>query len=757
MTSGTKGRTGAAVSAAALVAVVVVVLLVLLALLVPRRPPLGVYGLGVVTGAGLALQALGLILVHRSNRFVNFAQVAFGVVAATVFTTMVHARPAVRAVQSVCPPCLDSVGPGVRNLNFALAVVVALGVAGGVAWASSRLVFRRFSQSPRLVVTVASIFLLQLLGALDAAVPRLLTSPAQRETALAVRAPAPLPFDVSLRFGGTVFHAGDLLLVLAAVGAVVGLSWWLRRSGRGTLVRAAADRPERAATLGVDVGRLDARVWLIAGLLSGVAGVLTATTVGSGTGTAGVTPVALVVRILAVAVIARMTSLWVAGAAALVVGVADQAGFFVFNTSEVVDGALLVVLAAVLLLQRARRTRADDDSGSGSGSGVWRATREIRPIPAALAALPVVRAWRRRAVFVLAAVMLGLPWVLSTGQTSVASVVLLEAVAGLSLLVLTGWAGQVSLGQFAFAAVGAWAAAASRLPFVLAVLFGACVGATAAVGVGVPALRLRGLHLAITTLAFALATSAFLLNPRWGGRLLPARVARPALLVDQRAFYYVALGVLVLVVLSVLSMRRSRTARALIACRDNPAAAQSFGIDLLTARLGAFAVSGFLAALAGALLAFQGSGVSALAFTPERSIRLFAFAVIGGLGSVAGPLLGFGYAGVLALVSASPVTVGLSTGAGGLALLLLLPGGLSGLVAAVRDAWLRRVARRHRIAVPGLLGRAGAGAGAESGGGAGAGSGSGSGFGEPAPIVPARAASVSTRYELDDQWAVTRG
>jgi branched-chain amino acid transport system permease protein len=718
------GLTDAGVLAALAVAAVAV------PLVLPNRPPGGVYALGLVAGAGLALQAAGLILVYRSNRFVNFAQVAFGAVAATTFTTMVHARPLIRATQAVCPPCLERVTPAVRNANYALSFAAAVAVAGGLAWLSSRLVFRRFAQAPRLVLTVASIFLMQLLSAVDDAVPRLLASRSQREAALAVRAPAPLPFDVRLRIGGVVLHAGDMLLVVAAGAALAGLSVWLRRSGRGTAIRAASERPERAETLGVDVGGLDGRVWLLAGLLSGVAGVLTATTVGSGSGLGGVTPVALVVRILAVAVIARMTSLTIAGAAAVVLGIVDQAAALSFNTTDVLDAALLVVVAVVLLVQRERRTRADDDP-----SGTWRATREQRPIPAVLRDLPAVRAARRRAAGAVAVVMLGLPWALSSSQTGVASVVLLEAVAGLSLLVLTGWAGQVSLGQFAFAAVGAWAAASSRLPFPLAVVVGGGAGAAVAVAVGVPALRLRGLHLAITTLAFALATSAFLLNPRYLGRTLPASLDRPF---DSRGSYYLALAALTAAVASVVSMRRSRTARALIAARDNPAAAQSFGIDVTTARLGAFAVSGFLAAAAGALIAFEEGGVRALAFTPERSLRLFAFAVIGGLGSVAGPLLGFGYDLVLSLFSASPLLVGLSTGAGGLALLLLLPGGLSQLFTTLRDAWLRRVARRHRIDVPGLLGRAASGA-----------------EGGPAPIAPPRPGSVvGRRYDLDDQWAI---
>jgi branched-chain amino acid transport system permease protein len=445
--------------------------------------------------------------------------------------------------------------------------------------------------------------------------------------------------------------------------------------------------------------------------------------------------VALVVRILAVAVVARMTSLPMAGLAALVLGVVDQAAALSLNSTDVVDGLLLVVIAVVLLVQRRTGGRADDDSGS-----TWRASRELRPVPAVLRSLPAVRAWRGRLVLIGVVVMGGLPWVLSSAQTSVASVVVLEAIAGLSLLVLTGWAGQVSLGQFAFAAVGAWAAASCRLPFLPAVLVGGAAGALVAVAVGIPALRLRGLHLAITTLAFALATSALLLNPRYGGRALPKSLHRPALpgldLSGQRSYYYLSLLALGLAVASVLSMRRSRTARALIAARDNEPAAQSYGIDLVAARLGAFAVSGFLAAVAGGLIAYQEGGVRVLAFTPERSVRLFTFAVIGGLGAIAGPLLGFALDGVLSLLSATPLVVGLSTGAGGLVLLLLLPGGLAQLLTTLRDGWLRRVARRHRIDVPGLLGRA-------------------ADLDARAPIVAARTGAVGPRrYDLDDQWAI---
>jgi branched-chain amino acid transport system permease protein len=320
----------------------------------------------------------------------------------------------------------------------------------------------------------------------------------------------------------------------------------------------------------------------------------------------------------------------------------------------------------------------------------------------------------------------------------------------LSLLILTGWAGQISLGQFAFAAIGGYTAAIVPLPLLLRLILAGLAGAAAALVVGLPALRMRGLHLAITTLAFALATSAFLLNPNYLGRALPSALERPTLLgfdlEDQRTFYYLSLGILVLVVIAVAGLRRSRTARALIAARDNEEAAQSFGINLIASRLVAFAISGFIAALAGALFAFHQHGVQAIAFAPEVSVRMFLIAAIGGLGSISAPLIGVVlFHGVLTLISTNPVVGFLATGGGGLILLLLAPGGLGQMIFDARDTILRSIARRQRIIVPSLLADVKVDTGV---------------FREKHPIAPkvrpgGGTAFVPKRYEVADQWALS--
>jgi branched-chain amino acid transport system permease protein len=277
----------------------------------------------------------------------------------------------------------------------------------------------------------------------------------------------------------------------------------------------------------------------------------------------------------------------------------------------------------------------------------------------------------------------------------------------MSLLVLTGWAGLVSLGQFAFAAVGAWAAAASGLPFLVAVPLGALAGAVLAVLVGLPALRLRPLTLGISTLTFAAAVPTVLLNRDALGGALPDELSRPLVLGisldDQRSFYFLAMAVLVLVIGAVTGLRRSRTARVLLAARDNEAAAQSFGIGVLRARLQAFALSGGIAAFAGALFAYQQAGVKAESFGITASLLVFGFTVIGGLGSIGGPPAGFAVLAVLSLtLSTKPAWFADATGLGGIVLLLAAPGGIAQLLLDLRDGVLRRIARRNGIAVPSL-------------------------------------------------------
>jgi branched-chain amino acid transport system permease protein len=317
----------------------------------------------------------------------------------------------------------------------------------------------------------------------------------------------------------------------------------------------------------------------------------------------------------------------------------------------------------------------------------------------------------------------------------------------LSLLILTGWAGQISLGQFGLALVGAWVVAASGWPLPIALLAAALAGSAAAIIVGLPALRLRGLHLAISTMAFAVGASAMLLNGRYLGKYLPTTLRRPVVLGfdfnDARVFYYFVLVILIATVLATVGMRRSRTARVLIACRENEPLAQTYGVNLIRVRLTSFAISGFIAALAGGLIAYAQFGVHSQQFDVSASIYMFLIAVIGGLGSIAGPIISALFYFTINTFGSNLIVALAATGVGVVLLLLFMPGGLSEGFFGMRDALLRRVAERYRIDVPSLI---------EDGG---------ARRGDRARIAPKQHSTgasihVPVRYRIDGQWTLEK-
>ena len=674
--------------------------ILLVSQLLPRRAPLGIYGIGLVSGSALAMQGVAMVLIYRTSRIINFAQASFGLSAAIIFGTLVQHRVLLRLVEPLC--ISDCVNNGLAvQLNYWIALVLSLGLALGLGWLTYFLVVRRFANAPRLVLTVATIFvgftILGLTGILgQALIP---TEAKEAGASAAGSEPASPPFDFVIRMGQANFHAADVLTVAVAVISLVVLLLYLRRSATGNVMRAAAENPDRAATLGVDVGSVTGRSWLIAAALAGTAGILGAMsqgTAGLGGGSA------LEVRILAVAVLARMTSLGMVAAAAVVLGILEQSIQWSFGSTLILDGSIFIAVGLLLLLQWKRMSRAEQ-----ALVGEWRAAKEVRPIPRELRSLPAVRKWLRTGIVTAAIILIGFPWLMSPSKTNFAAALLVYVMIGLSLLVLTGWAGQISLGQVAFAGIGAYAAAVSGLPFVLALLVGALAGSVAALVIGIPALRLRGLYLAVITLAFHQAVNAIGLNPQYLGRYLPTELDLPTFLGidfnDQRVFYYFALITAFAVTLAVFGMRRSRTARALLASRDNELAAQSFGINLTRARVGAFVVSGFISGFAGAILAFHQNGVQAAAFGVDLSRTIFLHVVIGGLGTIAGPIIGIVYYALPQLLELPALISILLAGPAGLVLLLLAPGGLGQIIFDARDGWLRKVASRNRIVVPSLL------------------------------------------------------
>jgi branched-chain amino acid transport system permease protein len=281
----------------------------------------------------------------------------------------------------------------------------------------------------------------------------------------------------------------------------------------------------------------------------------------------------------------------------------------------------------------------------------------------------------------------------------------------LSLVVLTGWAGQVSLGQVAFfaigAVVGAKAATDYHADLIVALLVSAIVGGVIAMLVALPAVRQRGLYLAVTTFAFALATTSYFLNDRFFGWVPHERVERNPLFgkisIDSPTrIYFVALVCLAVAVFALRGIRRSRTGRAWIALRENERAGEAYGISAVRAKLSAFAVSGALAAFAGCLFVWHQQAYGQGPYDPGENFFVFTMAVIGGIASIPGAVLGAFYLLGTQWFLPSDWQL-LANSAGVLIVLLIMPFGLGGLLFRVRDLWLRSVAKRRDIIVPSMV------------------------------------------------------
>ena len=655
--------------------------------------PLSMVVKAVVFATPSALLAVCIVLVYRSARVINFAQASFGVASSMLYMLLAS----------------------VWHWSWWLAAPAGILFAALAGLVFELVIARRFTKAPRLVLTVVTIAFGQLLTGLALLGPQIfgfVDRPGQTDDDPLPTAAPNTPFDGWVRswfperFTGDHIAAGVLALVV-----MVGLAVFLRRTKLGTGIRGAAENTDRAAQLGISTGSLSTIVWVLTATIAGVAGVLEvgaeATSLQAAVyGGGALVGMPALLRSLAAGVLARMDRLPMAVAGAIGIGIFERAVFFAFGSTNIVDAAILGLVIIALLVQRRQLARADVDV-----TGAWAASEELKAIPPQLRDVPRVRAGVRRFAMVLAIVVIGYPWVMSPSQINLGGLYAIYGIVAVSLVVLTGWGGQISLGQFAFVAIGAMvggtATATWGWPFLLALVVGSLAGAGVAVLIGLPALRIRGLYLAVTTLAFAVATTTLLLNDKWFEGLRPTTIDRPKLLFvdteDERAFYYLALVGLVFALSIAQGLRRTRTGRVLIAMRDNERAAQAYGISLTRTRLATFAISGFLAAFAGVLYAHHQHSVLQSSFLPHMSLQMFLMSIIGGLGSVYGVLLGAIYLGTVTIVVGGEAGRLLAGSGGVLLVMLFFPGGLGSLAYSGRDVWLRRVALRLKIHVPSLM------------------------------------------------------
>ncbi|MHB8466610.1 MAG: ABC transporter permease [Acidimicrobiales bacterium] len=652
---------------------------------------------GIVLGSLYGVIGVALILIYRTNRVINFAAGAIG------------------AVPAIVALVLDA------HNKIPYLAVLPIALIGGPLFGAAIDIFvmRRFARSPRLIVTVVTVGVAQGLAIIGFFTPIWLGVKAN----LPPNVPTPWGTSVLFRNGrGQPILTGNQVAAIVAVAVLsVALALFMRYTRVGIAIRASSENADRAALLGIPVLLVGTVAWAAAGLLSATAiyvqapliGLPQNVTLGFDTLLYG----------LAAAVVARMERFTVALVTGMFIGVVIFGSVAKSGDNNLASAIMLVVILGALLLQHGAVSRALD-----AGTSTWEAVKQFRPIPAELRHTREVNIARGVGVTALVSLAVAAPFIAHQPDLPQLALLPIFGIVGVSLVVLTGWAGQISLGQFGLVGAGALATggviARHNIDFFAALAIGILAGVVAAMLIGLPAIRIQGLYLAVTTLAFGYAMQGYFLNKNFpvGKRLLPhgltASIRRPTLygrldLENGRAFYYVCLALLGLAIVAAYAFRRNRSGRVLIAARDNQRAAPAYSINLTRTRLAAFAVSGGIAGMAGVLLVYLQHQVVPQSFSVFASINVFLATVIGGLTSV-----GFAVVGAISLefvqvfgprywnfLGPNIITIIPLLLTGPLLVLNLYqyPGGSAEAGFQQRDKFLRWVARRHDILVPSLV------------------------------------------------------
>ncbi len=622
--------------------------------------------LGVIIGLTYGLLAVGVVLVYRTNRIVNFAHGETGAFGAAMFGVAVTQW----------------------HVPYWVAFPLGLAIGGGIGAIAEVGVIRRLRRAPRLMSVVATLGIGQLLVVLA------LSINAQAAAGALFPEPSLLP---TFRIGALLITPAYLGMLILGPLAVLGLVVFLRRSRYGLALRAAAAAPETARMAGVFATRMSSLAWALAGGLSAFTAILTQPTQGfSGAQTFGPS---LLLRALAAAAIGRMSNMPTAFAAGIGLGVVEQLLLWNFAQSGLVQVVLFGVILVALLLQRARAGREEEERES------WAAVQALRPVPDRLREIWLVRHLGTVVGVLALGFAAALPGIISNSAAVTLSGIFALAIVGLSLGIVTGLGGQLSLGQFAIAGVAgvvSFHVASRGGNFLLAFIYAGLASAFVSLLLGLPAMRVRGLMLTVTTLSFALITPVWLLVQPWmlGDGVTPTRPEPFGLSLETgRSYYYLSLVLLAGAMVVTRNVRRSGLGRVLVAVRDNEENARAFTVRAGIAKAQAYLLAGFLAGIAGALYMHGLSRVTGPSFPTATSIDLVKMTVIGGLGIMSGPLLGALF--VLALPAFIPLDAAAlaATAFGQLLIILYLPGGIAQVLEPLRNRIVAFIGRRAGVDV----------------------------------------------------------
>jgi sulfate-transporting ATPase len=627
--------------------------------------------LGVGAGGLYALVGQGLVLVHRGSGVLNFAQGGFAAAGAYVFYSL---------TQSSGWP------------NGLAAVTVIAGVAAFGALFHLLVMGRLVNSGPfvKLIATLGMLVAVE-----QAVIMHWGTDPL-------VLAPF-LPTS-SLSFGHGVAVGADRLIILGvAIVISVGLSGWLRLARTGLAVSAVGEDATTAAALGWSPSRLGALTWALGTGLAALGGLLLAPISGLDPSTLTL----VVVPALGAALIGGFSSFGLTLLGGLAIGIAQSLTSFYVSAPGWSSAVPFVVIVLVLVLR--------GDALPVRGTVIERLPR----VGSGIVRAPVLVA------AVLAAVVLALA-VLPANWTDALSTSLEFTLVLASIVVVTGYAGQLSLAQFALAGVGALVAARVAVaggPYWLALLVGTLATIPVGVAVGLTALRTRGPALAVATLGLGLVIQTLPLSDQtWTGGLNGLSVGNIKLfgldvdpIVHSGRYAAVLALVVAAVLLCVANLRRGTIGRQLLAIRSNERAAAALGANVAWLKLYAFAVAAGIAGLAGGFFAFRTNLLTFDNFTTFQSVSAIALVVVGGIGYALGALIGGVYAaGGLFVIVVSQLFGGdignallLATGLLTMLVVVRAPDGLAGLIPAASrpppsDAAPQRGARLPAVASAGL-------------------------------------------------------
>ena len=501
-----------------------------------------------------------------------------------------------------------------------------------------------------------------------------------------------------------------ITIIIAVPLLMLGLTLLLQKSKFGRQVRATADNSASAQLAGISIRSVSTKVWALGGLLAVIAALLIAPVQGGNIATvsSALGPTLLLLALTA-AMFGRMRSFGWTVVGGVVVGIVNGLCVTWAQVGEIPQGSNILAIFLILLI-----LIVFNGSGSGMSADEWQLTTKLKSANEELRKHPLYRLSTVLGLGLLLAIALLLPQIFNKPTDPLRyAEILVWIIAALSVTVLTGWAGQLSLGQFGFVAIGAYFTVkfSGGLPVPVAILFGVAFGVIAALIVGVPALRIKGLFLAVITLGFGLMVRNWLIfnsalsgqgaiakldvNRAKGYRLLFWNVKGN----NFQGVYWFCLLVTILALLLVWQIRRTGVGRSIIAVRDNELAAAAYTVSPTAKKIIAFAVSGGLAALAGGLLPLLSAQLELSPntgwFDVEQSLRVVAVAVVGGIASITGAVLGvIVVIAIPILFDGTPQVKLFASSIGMLVVLLYFPGGLISIIHSARDLLLGWLAKR---------------------------------------------------------------